>query len=405
MRIGIIQLIPRPEEPEVNVERAFELAQRPGILDLLVLPELFISGYKGGPILQAHLTPSALNKLSSLAQELKTTVVCGLPEKRPEGLYNTAFVLDGEGLRASYQKIHLFPGLDDPFSPGEKALVYSLGAWRVGLGICFDLRFPELSRHLVSRGANILLYLAQWPEQRAEHLFLLSRARALENQVYLALANATGEGLAGGSRVVAPDGTLLASLNKEEGILVVDLDPSLLSKVRGLFETGQESLVFKRPEAKVLELPALLEEISGRRRQGQRIVFTNGCFDILHAGHARYLNQARLLGDCLVVGLNSDASVRRLKGQGRPINPATDRALLLASLFFVDYVCIFSEDTPEKLIETIRPEILVKGADWPEEKIVGASLVKSYGGKVVRLPLLKGRSTSKIIRRIRRDDQ
>ncbi len=136
-------------------------------------------------------------------------------------------------------------------------------------------------------------------------------------------------------------------------------------------------------------------------RPGKRIVFTNGCFDILHPGHVDYLARARDLGDLLVVGLNSDASVRRIKGTTRPVNPEHDRALVLGALACVDHVVIFSEDTPYRLIQAVLPDVLVKGGDWPVEKIVGRDIVEARGGRVLSIPLLPGYSTTRIIERIR----
>lgn len=138
------------------------------------------------------------------------------------------------------------------------------------------------------------------------------------------------------------------------------------------------------------------------RRRGKRIVFTNGVFDILHRGHVDYLARARKLGDVLIVGLNSDASTRRLKGAGRPIQTQADRAAILLALEAVDYVVIFGEDTPEKLIEKVRPDVLVKGADYKLDEIVGADFVKSQGGVVRRIRLTPGRSTTRITRRARK---
>ncbi len=131
----------------------------------------------------------------------------------------------------------------------------------------------------------------------------------------------------------------------------------------------------------------------------QRIVFTNGCFDILHLGHVQYLEQAAQLGDVLVVGLNSDESVRHLKGPKRPLQPAYARARILAALEFVEAVVIFEEDTPLRLIEKIMPDVLVKGGDYTPETVVGASFVKARGGEVVLLPLVEGFSTTALIER------
>lgn len=139
-------------------------------------------------------------------------------------------------------------------------------------------------------------------------------------------------------------------------------------------------------------------ELSARlRSQGKKVVLTNGCFDIIHVGHVRYLNAARELGDCLVVGLNSDESVRQLKGLSRPINPQEDRAEVLAGLACVDYVTIFSEETAEKLVAEIKPDIYAKGGDYTVDRLPEAKAVAAYGGKIVLLPEVIGRSTSRII--------
>lgn len=130
------------------------------------------------------------------------------------------------------------------------------------------------------------------------------------------------------------------------------------------------------------------------------VVFTNGCFDILHPGHVDYLQRARELGSCLVVGLNSDASVRRLKGPTRPVNDQQSRALVLAALACVDAVVVFDEDTPYELIKKIRPRVLVKGGDWSVDRIVGRDIVEEGGGKVYSIPLLEGYSTTAVVDRI-----
>jgi len=152
---------------------------------------------------------------------------------------------------------------------------------------------------------------------------------------------------------------------------------------------------------RVVDAPTLRRELSALRAAGRKVVFTNGCFDILHAGHARYLHEARREGDVLVVGLNSDASVKRLKGAGRPVVPQDDRAELLASLGCVDYVVVFDEDTPERIIRDVEPDVLVKGEDWKDKGVVGREFVESRGGKVVLVKLLPGRSTTSIVERAR----
>jgi len=155
--------------------------------------------------------------------------------------------------------------------------------------------------------------------------------------------------------------------------------------------------------SKIFSLEALLEH--GPASGTERVVFTNGCFDLIHRGHVEYLAAARALGDALVVGLNSDSSVRRLKGSGRPVNSEEDRALVLASLEVVDAVVLFAEDTPIRLIRALLPAVLVKGGDYTIDSIVGAPEVIAAGGEVVVAPLVPGRSTTSILRRAREEEE
>jgi D-beta-D-heptose 7-phosphate kinase/D-beta-D-heptose 1-phosphate adenosyltransferase len=160
-------------------------------------------------------------------------------------------------------------------------------------------------------------------------------------------------------------------------------------------------LLHARPGTdKVQTREALVHEVESRRRLGQRIAFTNGCFDVLHAGHVQYLQEARAQADVLVVGLNSDASIRALKGPGRPINPVAARTLVLSALQAVDYVTVFDEPTPLELIQAIRPDVLVKGADYRKSEVVGADFVESHGGRVHLAALREGYSTTNILRRL-----
>lgn len=152
--------------------------------------------------------------------------------------------------------------------------------------------------------------------------------------------------------------------------------------------------------AKLVELDELLAALDTHRRSRQRVVFTNGCFDLIHAGHVSYLTAARQQGDLLVIGLNSDRSVRTIKGPTRPIVAQDMRAKVLAALECVAYITTFDEPDPLRLILAIKPDVLVKGADWEEDQIIGAPEVKAAGGRVFRVPLLSGISTSEIIRRI-----
>jgi rfaE bifunctional protein nucleotidyltransferase chain/domain len=159
-------------------------------------------------------------------------------------------------------------------------------------------------------------------------------------------------------------------------------------------------------------MPSLRDKLKSRaaiarisrqaQAKGRRVVFTNGCFDLLHAGHVRLLEKAKQLGDVLIVGINSDASVRaQEKGPGRPVTTSRDRAEVVAGLRSVDYVVEFDEPTPARLVAGIRPDVLIKGADWSATSIVGRNTVLAKGGKVVRFPLVKGYSTTELIRRIK----
>ena len=174
------------------------------------------------------------------------------------------------------------------------------------------------------------------------------------------------------------------------GVEPVALDEVLLSVLRE----------HHGPQGKVRQVQALRRELTAYRNQGRRIVFTNGCFDILHAGHVAFLREARACGDILVVGLNSDRSIRRLKGGDRPVNRVEDRVMILSELQSVDYIVVFDQDTPIKLIRAVRPDILVKGAGYRRRDVVGGDYVESYGGRVHLVKPVKGRSTTNIIRKI-----
>ncbi len=159
----------------------------------------------------------------------------------------------------------------------------------------------------------------------------------------------------------------------------------------------------KTPKEKILSRTEAAAFAQALREAGKTLVFTNGCFDVLHAGHAYLLNEARKQGDALMVGLNSDQSVRRLKGESRPVNREEDRALLLASLQSVSAVVIFEEDTPEELISLVRPDILVKGGDYSKDQVIGGRQVEERGGRVLIVPLKPGYSSSKTIENLKKN--
>lgn len=156
-------------------------------------------------------------------------------------------------------------------------------------------------------------------------------------------------------------------------------------------------------ENKIKTQKELRKIIAALKKNGKKVAFTNGCFDILHYGHIKYLEDAKRLADVLVVGLNSDGSIKRIKGNGRPINTQADRARVLAGLSAIDYVAIFNEETPLRLIKLVKPDILIKGGDWRREKIVGADFVKTYGGGAFSMPYVKGYSTTRLIEKIKKN--
>lgn len=153
--------------------------------------------------------------------------------------------------------------------------------------------------------------------------------------------------------------------------------------------------------SKLKRLDELIKVVEGLKKKGRKIVFTNGCFDLLHLGHIRYLREAKRLGDILIIGLNSDNSVRSLKGRERPLVKEKDRTEILSALEVVDYIVILDELTPKNLIDSITPHILVKGGDWKREDVVGRDTVEAHGGEVVIIPEVKGYSTTTLIEKIR----
>jgi rfaE bifunctional protein nucleotidyltransferase chain/domain len=171
-------------------------------------------------------------------------------------------------------------------------------------------------------------------------------------------------------------------------------------RATSLQSTGVRRARLVRAASKVKSLAAVVRAVRNAQAAGRRIVFTNGCFDLLHRGHIRYLERARALGDVLVVAVNGDASVRTLKGPSRPVVTAEQRAEVLAALAAVDYVVIFDELDPARVIRAVRPNVLVKGGDWPVHQIVGADFVRSKGGTVRSLPFVEGAATSARIGRV-----
>ncbi|MCI5221397.1 MAG: D-glycero-beta-D-manno-heptose 1-phosphate adenylyltransferase [Candidatus Electrothrix sp. AR4] len=376
---------------------------------LIILPELWATGFDYASIdALADQTPEILAELQLRAAEEKIWFAGSLLEKGGEGkIYNTLFLVGAEGPIGRYQKHHMFTfwGEDQYLHAGKEPHALSTPFGPLGALVCYDLRFPEIARNQVFSGSKLVVVSAQWPSIRLDHWRILLRARALENQVFVVACNGCGtvgeEILAGHSMVVGPAGQVLAEAGEGGEVIRVDLAEAEIDALRSRFCSSGERPWSGWHRSKIIELPPLQERVTRIRRQNSRVVFTNGCFDLLHAGHVSYLETARSCGDCLVVAVNSDRSVQALKGPSRPVNTEQDRARVLAALGCVDFVVIFDEDTPHKLITTLLPDILVKGEDWSEEHIVGAAEVKAAGGEIKRVPFDCHVSTTEIIERIR----
>jgi rfaE bifunctional protein nucleotidyltransferase chain/domain len=407
--VGCLQIdvTPRPEDNFQQVRDGLaRLAPPPGAL--VVLPELWLHGFDYTSLAaQAAETGRALDQLRELAAHYGIVLAGSLPEAEQDRICNTLFFINAEGEVGRYRKQHLFAPMQegDHFSPADE--LTAMGEPYAGLAglVCYDLRFPELARAQVQRGAELLVVCGQWPQARISHWRLLLQARAVENQVFVVACNRVG--VSGGTRfgghsmIIGPDGTLLHEAGEEGAVLGGNLDAAQLARVRNAFNTAGPRPWRLADRHKCGDLAAVTAAVAAYKRCGQRVVFTNGCFDILHQGHVTYLEAARKQGDRLIVGLNSDASIQAIKGPSRPVNSETSRARLLAALGCVDHVVIFSDDTPLALITTLLPDVLVKGSDWPVDQIVGAREVLAAGGRVTTIEFVGGFSTTGLIEKIR----
>jgi len=367
--------------------------------DLVFFPELALTGYKFPfDLFSQENINKALLEIQKLTKNYKKYVLLGAPHYEKNKIYNAVYSISPQSIEVLAEKFLLFPEMDKIFSSGKKRKFLEINGFKIGIIICFELRSPEVARTLIKEGMDLLAVFAQWPKLRIKHWEALLKARAIENQIFVAGVNAISQIknfiIAGNSLSFSPCGEALNKKSEKEEIIEISL-PLKLKKLSYPMKTPY----LKFPH-KIKSLDELKSIIQKRKEKGQIMVFTNGCFDILHAGHIYYLNSARALGDFLVVGLNSDKSVKKIKGFPRPINSQEERAYALAGLECVDYIVLFDEETPERLIKTLKPDVLVKGADWEEDKIVGADFVKSYGGKVERISFKFNTSTTKIIEKI-----
>ncbi|MDG4475463.1 D-glycero-beta-D-manno-heptose 1-phosphate adenylyltransferase [Thiovibrio frasassiensis] len=412
---GFLQFDVKLGEPAANLAalRAGLARLAPAGPGIIVLPELWSCGFAYGQLQHFALqTVEVLEEMQRLAGEYAIYLAGSLPEEVltevDSAIYNTLYIVGPEGVVGSIRKQQLFApmGEDRHFSPGGNPQPVETGLGLVGGLVCYDLRFPELVRSQAAKGAQLLLVSAQWPAARREHWRTLAMARAIENQIFVVACNRCGvtgaTEFGGHSLVIGPDGTILAEGGVEPDAAWVGIDPAVTQELRQRFNTVGVTPYRFNDQDKIMELEELAALTARYRTVGRKVVFTNGCFDILHQGHVTYLEQARGEGDCLVVGVNSDGSVRRLgKGDDRPVNHEQSRARILAALGCVDHVVIFTEETPQNLIAALMPDVLVKGGDWPVEKIVGAPEVLAAGGRVLSIPLVENYSTTSLLKKIR----
>ncbi|MFZ5764031.1 MAG: D-glycero-beta-D-manno-heptose 1-phosphate adenylyltransferase [Thermodesulfobacteriota bacterium] len=411
---GFLQFDVQAGHPDTNMATVAEALARlaPPVASLVVLPELWAAGFVYDELdRQAEATGTILDFLIGHAGRYQICLAGSLPEKIDDGAgpryFNTLFFCGPDGLCGSCRKQQLFAPMaeDRYFTPGDSPRPVAIPWGRVAGLVCFDLRFPQLAAAQVAQGAAVIAVSAQWPAARAGHWRTLLQARAIENQAYVIGCNRCGSTgstpFAGHSIVIAPDGTILAEAGEREESGLARFDPLLFTTIRARFQTASLTPYRFHDCDKICTLANLLDRVDGYRRCGRRMVFTNGCFDILHEGHVTYLEAARRQGDYLVVGMNSDSSISRIKGPKRPVNSETSRARLLAALGCVDHVVVFSDETPLALITALLPDVLVKGADWPVEKIIGAREVMAAGGEVKTIELVGDFSTTALIEKIR----
>lgn len=396
-----------------SVRKGFEELnpQEPGVV---VLPELWATGFAYKNLEElAGETPQLLAALADISKQYGVYLAGSLLEMvvtaTGKDIHNTLYIVDRSGVVGSYRKQQLFSPMaeDRHFSAGNNPQPIMTDLGLVGGLVCYDLRFPELAGDQAKKGAAILVVSAQWPKVRKEHWRTLLPARAIENQMFVVACNRCGttDGIefAGHSMIIAPDGAILQEAGEKVATGSAALDPKQVESARARFNTVGTSPYRYHDADKIVPLDVLREKTETCKAVGRRVVFTNGCFDILHEGHVSYLEAARKEGDCLIVGLNSDASVKRLgKGDDRPINNEQSRARVLAALGCVDHVVLFEEDTPIKLITAIMPDVLVKGGDWTIDKIVGAPEVQAAGGRVKSIPVVANYSTTGLIEKIQK---
>lgn len=313
----------------------------------------------------------------------KGTVTASGVERLKRALGDAPMVVDPKGIHAELYRAA------DYLLPNERELADLLGGEWDDPGAERLLEHLELAALVLTRSERgVRLYAGGAPQDipaRARQVFDVTGAGDTFAAAFAAFL-LSGENVETTARLA----------NVAAGIKVRKVGTATVTReeIREEVERGPATAK-KRVDSRTAATAA-----AERRKRGETVVFTNGCFDLLHAGHIKYLEASRALGDCLIVGLNTDASVARLKGPDRPILDEVERSEILSALSCVDYVVLFDEDTPIELIEAIRPDVLTKGSDYAREAVVGGDLVESYGGRVVRIDLVAGKSTTGIIERI-----
>lgn len=373
---------------------------------LVLLPEVWATGFDYLRTEElGKRTPEVLAVMQKLAREHQIYLAGSLtePGKGDNLPRNTLFVVGPAGVVGSISKQHLFHYWQEDryYQAGVAGKTLTTPYGSVAGMICYDLRFPEVARNQIFAGNRLLIISAEWPLSRLTHWQTLVRARAIENQCYVVACNGCGRTgkmeMAGHSLIIDPNGAILAEAGTEPAFIKTPLVEDAVDAARRQFFPAGNRPWLGSDADKILSLTQLAATLAPMRHYGTHVAFTNGCFDLLHAGHVSYLEKARTTADCLVVGLNTDSSVRRLKGDHRPINSEQMRARVLAALGCVDFVVLFDEDTPLDLIKAIMPDVLVKGADYEENEIVGATEVKAAGGRVERIAFEHNCSTTALI--------
>lgn len=362
-------------EVERNLDQVRTLleAHPPAQDTLVLLPEIWATGFDYPRTQEfGRRTPEILAAVQQLAATRQIFLAGSLTQQSEEeqGLpRNTLFLVGPEGVLGSLSKQHLFRFWQEDryYQGGQAAPLLFTPYGPLGGLICYDLRFPEVAKRQTFAGSRLLVLSAQWPLSRLDHWQTLVRARAIENQCYVAACNGCGltggMEMAGHSMIVGPDGQVRQQAGTEATLISAPLDPAVVDEQRSRFFPAGDRPWTGADKDKIRDPDQLLIELALLRRHGSRVAFTSGFFDVLHAAHVRALEQARRSADCLVVGLNTAVSAPLLKGPSRPVHDETDRARVLAALGCVDYVVLVGENPPLGLITAIQPDVLIKGEE------------------------------------------